>query len=242
MKQHEAVILTLEKLGGQATLSELYIEVMKVTDCSWKTKTPYASIRRIVQARPEIFKVRPGLYALRSFQQKLNLVEENSNNAQEPEVIEQNHSYYQGLLVSIGNFRKLKTFVPNQDKNKLFLGKPLGTYRSLSNIPNFGYEMFVKRSSTVDVIWFNQRDMPQSFFEVEHSTDIQNALLKFVDLQDYFCKMVIVASADRKKEFEKKLNYAAFVDIRQRISFLNYEAVVKTYDIEVFKSNLEFSL
>ena len=30
MKQYEAVIQTLERLGGQATLAELYREVMKI--------------------------------------------------------------------------------------------------------------------------------------------------------------------------------------------------------------------
>jgi hypothetical protein len=57
MKQHEAVIIALEKLGGQATLADLYRETMKVEGCKWETKTPFASIRRIVQQRPEIFKV-----------------------------------------------------------------------------------------------------------------------------------------------------------------------------------------
>lgn len=68
MKQYEAVIQTLERLGGQATLAELYREVMKIEECEWQTKTPFASIRRIVQVRPEIFKVSPGLWALRSHQ------------------------------------------------------------------------------------------------------------------------------------------------------------------------------
>lgn len=35
--------------------------------------------------------------------------------------------------------------------------------------------------------------MPHSFFEIEHSTDIQNSLLKFNDLQDFYVRMVIVA-------------------------------------------------
>ena len=48
MKQHEAVIQTLEKLGGKATLAQLYSEVTKIEDCNWGTKTPFASIRRIV--------------------------------------------------------------------------------------------------------------------------------------------------------------------------------------------------
>lgn len=49
MKQYEAVIETLDKLGGVATLGELNREVFKISDCEWKTKTPFASIRRIVQ-------------------------------------------------------------------------------------------------------------------------------------------------------------------------------------------------
>lgn len=61
MKQHEAVIQTLEKLGGIATLGQLYREVPVG---SWATKTPFASIRRIVQLRKEIYKIKPGLYGL----------------------------------------------------------------------------------------------------------------------------------------------------------------------------------
>ena len=49
MKQYEAVIQTLERLGGIATLGQLNQEVFKIKDCEWKTKTPFASIRRIVQ-------------------------------------------------------------------------------------------------------------------------------------------------------------------------------------------------
>ena len=54
MKQYEAVILTIERLGGVATLGELNHEVFKIEDCEWKTKTPFASIRRIVQQNKEI--------------------------------------------------------------------------------------------------------------------------------------------------------------------------------------------
>src|SRR5512137_2487189 len=101
MKQYEAVIQTLERLGGQATLAELYREVMKVKDCKWETKTPFASIRRIVQMRPEIFRVRPGLWALRSYQTKLGLIEPGPE--QSTVEVEQSHAYYQGLLVEVGN-------------------------------------------------------------------------------------------------------------------------------------------
>src|SRR5512138_3564326 len=131
MKQHEAVLIALEKLGGQALLADLYRETMKVEGCKWETKTQFASIRRIVQQRPEIFKVRPGLWALRTYQKKLGLVE---NADKEASQVEQNHSYYQGILLTIGNLSGYKTFSPNQDKNRLFVNKPLKDVRGLQNI------------------------------------------------------------------------------------------------------------
>jgi len=237
MKQYEAVIQTLEKLGGQATLAELYTEVMKVKGCKWETKTPFASIRRIVQTRSEIFKVRPGLWALRSYKTKLGLSEQVDTSVK---ARAQTHSYYQGLLVVIGNLRGFSTFVPNQDKNKMFVHKPLGEMRTLHELPHFTHDYLVKKSGSVDVIWFNNRKMPNSFFEVEHSTDIQNSLLKFNELQDFFTRMVIVAHESKRAEFQQKLHYGAFNEINGRVSFLEYKTLVKQYEYEVLKTKQPF--
>ena len=49
MKQHEAVIKVMEGRGGYATLGLLYQEALNVPGIIWKTNTPFASIRRIVQ-------------------------------------------------------------------------------------------------------------------------------------------------------------------------------------------------
>ena len=173
MKQHEAVIQTLEKLGGRATLAQLYREVMKVEDCNWGTKTPFASIRRIVQTRPEIFKVRPGFWALESHRKILGLEKSLESSR---EVQEESHAYYQGILINIGNLKGYQTYSPQQDKNKFFIDKPLKEIRTLQEIPSFSHNTLVKRSETVDVIWFNERLMPNSFFEIEYSTEIQNSL------------------------------------------------------------------
>src|SRR5450830_1405287 len=143
MKQYDAVIQALEQLGGQSTLADLYVETMKIKDCEWKTKTPFASIRRIVQTRPEIFRIRPGLWALRSWQKKLGLVEGEESH-ESKEMVQNSHNYYQGLLVTIGNFRGHQTFVPNQDKNRLFINKPLSDIRTLQELPAFSYEFIVR--------------------------------------------------------------------------------------------------
>lgn len=242
MKQYEAVIQTLERLGGQATLAELYREVMKIKDCKWDTKTPFASIRRIVQTRPEIFRVRPGLWALRSYQAKLGLFEQLDPRQSTLEAKDQSHAYYQGLLVEVGNLRGFATFVPNQDKNKRCVNKPLGEMRSLQQLPAFSHTVLVRRSGSIDVIWFNDRQMPNSFFEVEHSTDIQNSLLKFYDLQDFYTRMVIVADENRRAEFEQKIRRSALDAIKDRVNFLGYNLLVKQYEYEILKTDHEFAL
>ena len=138
----------------------------------------------------------------------------------------------------------MKTFVPNQDKNKLFLNTKLADIRTVDNIPTYSYSNLVQRSSTIDVIWFNEREMPHSFFEVEHSTDIQNSLLKFNDLQDFFSRMVIVADNKRKNEFETKIKYSSFKDLNKnnRIIFLDYEALTKQYEKIIEQQKFEFIL
>jgi len=89
----------------------------------------------------------------------------------------------------------------------------------------FGYDHIVRKAQTIDVLWFNSRRMPSKLFEVEHSADIQNALLKFLELQDYHADFFIVADRARKKEFEGKISLSAFTPIEKRVRFLDYAHV-----------------
>jgi len=242
MKQYEAVILALEKIGGIATLGQLNQEVMKIKECNWNTKTPFASIRRIVQLNKEIYKIKPGLYALTKYKNKFEkngIIAETETNKDAKEIVEFNHSYYQGIIVLTGNLKGLHTHIPNQDKNKNFIDKKLKDIQNLNEIPNFSYENIVSRSSTIDVTWFNKRKMPHSFFEIEHSTDIQNSLLKYNDLQDFYSRMIIVADEKRKKEYESKIKYSAFDEIQNRVKFLSYQELIKQYESLVEQQNFE---
>ncbi len=223
MKQYQAVIEVMRANGGFATLGHLYSEVPKIPSVEWKTKTPFASIRRIVQDTRFFFKIRPGLWALKDSKQKLP--ESMVPTAKESKKPEYTHSYYQGLLIEIGNLRGYDTFVPSQDKNKTFLTKPLSEYAAIETIYPFTYDHLVKRAQTIDVVWFNERKMPHSFFEVEHSTDIQNSLLKFIELQDFNAQFRIVADKNRKREFQSKLSYTAFRPILEQVRFIDYETV-----------------
>jgi hypothetical protein len=71
MNQYEAVLLAMKQNGGYATLGQLYQSAPKIPESKWGTKTPFATIRRIVQEHDEFFKIRPGLWALTSEKEKV---------------------------------------------------------------------------------------------------------------------------------------------------------------------------
>lgn len=246
MTQAQAVIETIDMLGGIATLNQINQHIFEITDCQWRTKTPFASVRRIVQQTAGIYKIKPGLYALETHRQALEnngILVQNEHNQDSDAIKTFNHAYYQGLLLEMGKMRHLDTFVPDQDKHKQFLNQAeLGDLRTIQVLPEYSFPQLVKWSSTIDVIWFNGRQMPHSFFEVEHSTDIQNSLLKFNDLQDFAARMVIVADEKRHNEFVSKMGYAAFRQLanNKRVAFLSYESLGKQYEQEFEKQKFEF--
>ncbi|MBN1213397.1 MAG: hypothetical protein JXA92_12555 [candidate division Zixibacteria bacterium] len=226
MKQYEAVIKVMEENDGYATVGQLYQDVLKVPGCVWKTKTPYASIRRIVQDNRFFFKIRPGLWALKN--QKENVLRKLEIASKVPKKQELfSHTYYQGLLVQIGNMRDFDTFVPHQDKNKKFLNTPLKKMVSLENIFEFTYSRLVKKAGTIDVSWFNARQLPHAFFEVEHTSGIYKSLIKFMYLQDFNTGFSIVADKVRYEEFLSIFNESIFDPIRGRVEFCDYEKIAE---------------
>jgi hypothetical protein len=230
MKQHEAVVEAMRRNGGFATLGHLYQAALKIPDCHWGTKTPFASIRRIVQVHPKLFfKIKPGLWALTAQRDEILERFAIAGPVSSKKVEQFNHSYYQGLLVEIGNLKNYETFVPHQDKNKLFLSRKLTEISTLRDFHNFTYDSLLKRAKTVDVSWFNQRKLPKAFFEVEHSTDIQNSLLKFLDFEDFRINFFIVADIARKREFESKISSRTFSPIRDTVKFLDYDMLADTH-------------
>ena len=224
--QEQQVIETLKREGGFATLKRLN-EIMDFT--TWKTHTPEATVRRIVQESQQIFRIQPGLWALEEFRDEvLHKFDLKLNNRHSEEQF--NHGYYQGLLVEIGKIRNYYTYVPSQDKNRKFIGQCLGDITDTTELPVFTYENLLRKARTIDVIWFNNRQMPTNFYEVEHTTDIKNSLSKFYELQDFNAGFYIVSDARRRKEYEDKLHVSMFNTIEKRVKFLEYTKVVTMYE------------
>ena len=216
----------MRQLGGFATFRRLNATVDFST---WGTKTPEASVRRIVQKSKQFFRIEPGLWALEECRDEvLKKFELKIGNKLSEELF--THGYYQGLLVEIGKFRHQTTYIPAQDKNRLFIGQKLSELTDTIEIPHFTYDTLLKRARTVDVIWFNERMMPSAFYEVEHTTDIKNSLSKFYELQDFQAGFYIVANISRKNEFEDKLHVSMFSAIENRVKFLDYDKVASLHE------------
>ena len=235
MTQTQQVIETMRRLGGVATFGKLNSEV----DFSfWGTKTPEASVRRIVQNSPDIFKLRPGLWALKEYEEEIRARFDIAvGNEREPDAF--SHTYYQGLAVEIGNFRDVDTYVPNQDKNRLYINKPLKEVASLQEMLHFSYTEIVDRARTIDVIWFNERHLLCAFFEIEHSTDIQNSLLKYYDLQDFSADFYIIADEYRRSKFSEIITRSVFKPIRDRVKFKSYKLLSDTHSLEYRRNRAE---
>lgn len=235
--QVDDIIKTMMKNGGYATLAYLN---QNVDTSSWTTKTPFESIRCYLQRnKDDFFRIQPGLWALTSEKdsvlKKFNIKNDDKENT---EVF--THAYYQGIIVNIGNMKHFKTYVPAQDKNKLFVDKKLGEISSITDIPDFTYERITSRARTIDTIWFNEREMPNAFYEVEHSTNIINSLNKFYELQDFRAKFFIVADKKRRNEFDDKISQSIYNPIKLLVTFIDYETLASQYSkmSELYKTPL----
>jgi len=223
MNQREAVIQAMRAGGGYATLGELYKSALKIPGVNWETKTPFKSINRIVQNPKYFFRVRPGLWAL--VEAKASLP---SDLAKKPKP-ESEHTYCQGLLVELGKLRRQETFVPKQDRGKAFLGRPLGSLITIEELYPFTYPEIVLKAASVDVIWFNQRRFPTEFIEVENTTDMHGAFLKFVTFSAFYASFRVVAPSARRREFESKLTHPSFETVASRTKFTSYDLVAEMH-------------
>lgn len=225
--QIDDIIDAMRKNNGYATLAYLN---QNVDTSTWKTKTPFESIRCYLQRHKEFFKIQPGLWALEDYRESV-LKKFNIKENEKEQVEAFTHSYYQGLITEIGNMKHFQTFTPLQDKNKMFLDKKLGDISTMKEMPEFTYEKIVKRARTVDTVWFNERDLPNAFYEVEHSTNIINSLNKFFELQDFRANFFIVANIKRKKEFDDKISQSIYNPIKALVKFVDYEALSNQYTL-----------
>lgn len=231
MKQKDAVIIAMQQNGGYATFQELN---QRIDFSSWGTKTPQASVRRIVQTNDEFFRIAAGLWGLSDNKQeilnKLDICESDKKSVEKF-----THGYIQGIISEIGNLKGYNTYVPPQDKNRMFLERKLCDVVSVPKLFDFTYAEILKYAKTVDVVWFNERKLPNAFYEVEHTTDMKNSLNKFYELQDFRAKFYIVAPKERERQYVDAISSSIYSKIKNFVAFVSYDTLIKQYEKEIIK-------
>lgn len=227
----QAIEKAIIKLGYIATLKQIY--QLAPTFKHFKGKTPDRTINERVQRDSNFVKLKPGLYGLKNH---LNKLPDEFNPKIEKTEDEENkitHSYVQGMLLEVGNLNGYQTFAP--DKSGLFIKKKLNDVMTLQDVPSFTFDNIIQAIRFIDVIWFNNRNFPNTVFEIENSTNFRNSLVKFVELQDFTTKMILIAPNDKSKisKYQQEIEKAAFSSIKSRVQFYNYEFVEKLYNSQL---------
>ncbi|MCU0444925.1 MAG: hypothetical protein MUE85_08390 [Microscillaceae bacterium] len=226
----DAMELAIIELGYIATLKQIYQTAPKFKKFSGLT--PHKTINERVQRDDRFYKLRPGLYGLKTHLDKLP----DAYNPKIKKTAEQEslitHAFVQGMLIEVGNILGYRTFCP--DKSGIFLTKKLEEITTQKEIPLFTFENIVNKSVRyIDVVWFNERQFPKCVIEVENTTDIRDGLVKFVELQDFMTEMMIIAPQTKFEKFNIEIAKSAFVSIKNRVKFFDYEYVEKLYNHQI---------
>jgi hypothetical protein len=227
----QAVEQAIIELGYIATLKQIYEVAPKYKKS--KGLTSHKTINLMVQIHDNFVKLRPGLYGLKNHLDKLpNEYNPCVKKTQDEENVI-THSYVQGMLIEIGNLKGFKTFSP--DKSGLFINKKIGEMTTQADIPKFTFDNIVQSTKYIDVIWFNERQFPNTVFEIENSTNFRNSLVKLVELQDFVTSMILIAPKEANKinKFNKEIEKAAFASIKNRVKFFDYEYIERLYNHEL---------
>ena len=230
----EAIEQAIIQNGYIATLKEIY--QIAPTLKQFNGLTPDRTINERVQRDKRFVKLKPGLYGLKNYLEKLPDEFNPKISKTQADEDKITHAYIQGMLLEIGNINGFKTFAP--DKSGRFTSKKLCDIMTLKEIPKFTYEHILQSTRFIDVIWFNDRNFPNSIFEVENSTNFRNSLVKFVELQDFTTSMIMVAPNEKSKinKYNQEIEKSAFAAIKDRVKFFNYDKIIGLYNSQIAAS------
>ena len=138
------------------------------------------------------------------------------------------HTKAEGALLELGNcLEEYETYVTPDDKNKKFRDKSLAEIATLRELPEDFIPPGVKDTVRhIDVIWFKKK-VPAYCFEVEHSTNVTQALARFSDLRGLTTEFIIVAPAGAHGKFKGEVERTLFVNIKDRVRFKPYDDLAK---------------
>jgi len=237
-------VMKKEKNKGGMNLNEI-IDQLDFSSPVWDgSKKPTDTVRGTInrdakKQKGKIKKVAEGFYVLKKDEPDQGKI----NNSKKED---DKHGEYQAKLLELGETLGYKSFIPKQDANRRgvkkilkdnayakdacgieIIKKTFGIKNKEGKEDKDSKEYYIYRKArTIDLSWYED-DKPRYLFEVEHTTDMTNSLVKFTDLMGFESKpyFFIVAREFRRNDFEEEIRPKAFDGIRDRVKFISYQEV-----------------
>lgn len=138
------------------------------------------------------------------------------------------HVRIQYALVSLGRAEGCSVWVPVNDRNLSFMGRPFSAH-TLARLPNFGFDENTRRIvQNIDVLWLT-KNVIQKAFEIESTTSIYSGLLRLNDLvlaqPNNQIQLYIAASRQRRDKVRSQLMRPSFQQLLARCEFVAFEYI-----------------
>jgi hypothetical protein len=140
------------------------------------------------------------------------------------------HEEAEGVLLELGNMLGFETYVSNRDRSKHYRGKTLGEIATLKEIPEFTFRDVLDVVREIDVIWFKSEGYPEYCFEVEHTTNVRDGLLRLFQISPLKgVKFFVIAPSETFPKFQTEVSKIPFSKIKDRYNFKSYEKLIKLF-------------
>ncbi len=239
MTKVEAIKQLMKNNGGVASWKYIYDNIEKYYSAArvsivWKEGIRGVLYREIKNNK-NFKRIGLGIFALKEYNEEV---------IPSPDKKIRFHSFMEGCLLEMGNFKNLLTYTPDKTaifKDKIFLNQ----IETLSKFPNFTYSEITNIVKRIDVIWFNKTRLlfPKKAFEVVDSFGtLSESLNRCLQLKAFNLKFFIVAPKSYQNKFEDKLVSEPYIEFKDRFSFLSYDEIITLYEQAVKSNSLKSDL
>ena len=137
----------------------------------------------------------------------------------EERLVIDNHWAAIAALIQLGNILEYLTYTAHSGQQ--FEQKTLGEITTLTEFPRFPTEEIERSAKRIDVIWVKE-EWPDSFFEVENTTNVTSGLQRMYQVLKSEARFFIVAPNEILPRFHRAVSEAPYKHFRQKYRFRSY--------------------
>lgn len=145
----------------------------------------------------------------------------------EERLVIDSHEAAEAALIQLGNLLGYQTYTA--DSGRSFEGKKLSEIATLTDLPRFPTEQIERSAKRIDVIWVNNEEWPDSFFEVENTTSVTSGLQRMYQVLKFEAKLFVVGPVEVRARFSRAVSESPYKHYRHRYLFRSYHELEQMF-------------